>query len=223
MATMIKGVSGQSLWYHIKWPVRRKKIFWYLNFPHDEFSFRLGPHKRKKTIVYLQRLSRNETPGRQCCLLDRCKSASVEHRPTSDKTSCYVQLHQSPYRPRFRFQIWSPTRTYNHLDCHRLRKSVHLLRLPLPGWLCNWGRLVWINKKLMKKLFINHEYSARAYLCSPRFSQRFVFIDEKCHQSTSEKRKVFFDWCLKTIMGTAQVSENEWRRRRKKGKREKLT
>lgn len=38
MATMIKGVSGQSLWYHIKWPVKKEEEKnWYLNFPHEQF------------------------------------------------------------------------------------------------------------------------------------------------------------------------------------------
>lgn len=27
MATMIKGVSGHSLWYHIKWPVKKRRYF----------------------------------------------------------------------------------------------------------------------------------------------------------------------------------------------------
>ena len=43
----------------------------------------------------------------------------------------------------------------------------------------------------MKKLFINHEYSARAYLCFPRFSQRFVFLDEKCHRIDDKKKESF--------------------------------
>lgn len=56
-ATMINGVSGQSLWYHIKWPVNEKENFWCVSFPSSAIlsSWYLNfPHKRLAFLIFQQ-------------------------------------------------------------------------------------------------------------------------------------------------------------------------
>lgn len=102
----------------------------------------------KNFVVYLRRIFRIAIRARRCCVHGKHKSAFAVLRRAGDSSSCILSCTEvDPYRHPSRFPTWSPIDIHRHRDCRRRCKSMYPRRPPPYAWLCNWGRLLWINKK----------------------------------------------------------------------------